>query len=141
MAGQRRENANTATLVVGNAVIDVPASLPDLGKLREQLEASLETVDEEIGRRRYAGDDTGVSGTPMQSAKGGEWSDEKNARRCELIDREIAGATTDDEQRELERLQLEVDEHVARSVPRPLAELEKIKQLLCQENAEGEESL
>jgi hypothetical protein len=66
------------------------------------------------------------------------WSDEKNARRCELIDKEIDGSISDTEREELGQLQAQVDEYVRRVAPRPLNELEEIKRLLLRERSSGE---
>jgi hypothetical protein len=67
-----------------------------------------------------------------------EWSDEKNTRRCELIEKEIDGSISDAEREELGQLQAEVDEYVRRVAPRPLNEIEEIKRLLLRERSSGE---
>jgi len=45
------------------------------------------------------------------------WTKEKNARRCELIDRQISGATTAGEREELDRFQAELRLHLNRDAP------------------------
>jgi len=53
---------------------------------------------------------------------GGEsrWTQEKNARRCFLIDREIDGTLTPEEARELEGLQRQMSQYLDRVAPLPL---------------------
>lgn len=50
-----------------------------------------------------------------------DWTDLKNERRCELIDREIDGTLNIDEQNELEDLQEQMLRHRHRVAPLPLA--------------------
>jgi len=57
-------------------------------------------------------------------------SDEKNERRCELIDKEIAGDLSDDERRELERLQGEMLAFRRQIAPLPLNDLRELHQEL-----------
>ena len=49
----------------------------------------------------------------------GEWTDEKEARRRDLIDKDIAGTITDDEKAELAILDRQGNEHYDRIAPRP----------------------
>jgi hypothetical protein len=62
-----------------------------------------------------------------------EWTEAKNARRCDLIDREIAGTLRPEEAAELHRLQQEMLRHRRRIAPLPLDDARKIhQQLLAQ---------
>ncbi len=56
----------------------------------------------------------------------GEWSDAKNTRRFELIDREIAQTITPDETTELEHLQDEFRRYRRRTAPLPMAETRRM---------------
>lgn len=59
------------------------------------------------------------------------WTDEKNHRRCELIDRKYNGdPLTFEEEVELIRLQEEVGRHVRRVAPLPLEAARKLHQEL-----------
>jgi transcriptional regulator with XRE-family HTH domain len=49
-----------------------------------------------------------------------EWTEQKNARRCELIDRRIQNTITAEEADELERLQQALRRHLDRVAPLPL---------------------
>ena len=60
----------------------------------------------------------------------GDWTDEKNARRCILIDREIDGTLTPEEAVELHRLQREMLQHRRRVAPLPLEDARKLHQEL-----------
>lgn len=51
----------------------------------------------------------------------GEWTQEKNARRFVLIDKEIDGTLTVDEAVELNSLQHEIDDYLRRVAPLPLS--------------------
>jgi hypothetical protein len=62
-----------------------------------------------------------------------EWTEAKNTRRCDLIDREIAGMLTTEETLELHQLQQEMLRHRRRIAPLPLDDARKIhQQLLAQ---------
>ena len=50
-----------------------------------------------------------------------EWSDVKNARRFELIDKEIAGTLNSAESSELNSLQSQMDNYLRRVAPLPIA--------------------
>jgi hypothetical protein len=50
----------------------------------------------------------------------GEWTEEKNARRFALIDREIAGTLSAAEAVELQHLQEGIDDYLRRVAPLPL---------------------
>jgi hypothetical protein len=49
-----------------------------------------------------------------------DWSDDKNDRRCELIDKDIQGAITDAERSELESLTYQFREYRRRRAPLPM---------------------
>lgn len=62
-----------------------------------------------------------------------EWTEEKNARRCALIDREIAGTLTAEEAQELHGLQQAMLRYRRRVAPLPLDEARALhRQLLAQ---------
>jgi hypothetical protein len=68
------------------------------------------------------------------------WTDEKNARRFALIDKEIAGTLTGVESRELANLQQEVDDYLDRVAPLPLDAVRDLHGRLfqqCQEWVQG----
>jgi hypothetical protein len=48
-----------------------------------------------------------------------EWTEEQNARRCQLIEKQVDGTLTADEARELDRLQQEMRRHVDHIAPLP----------------------
>ena len=54
-------------------------------------------------------------------AENGEWTDEKNARRFALIDKEIAGTLATEEVRELHNLQHQIDDYLRRVAPLPFS--------------------
>ena len=55
-----------------------------------------------------------------------EWTEEKNARRCLLVDREIDGKLTTAERRELKALQAELSRYRQAVAPLPIKELRGI---------------
>ena len=60
-----------------------------------------------------------------------EWTEAKNDRRCALIDKEIAGTLTPEEERELKTLQGEMLAYRREVAPLPLDDLRELhKQLL-----------
>jgi hypothetical protein len=68
------------------------------------------------------------------------WSDRKNGRRCDLIEREVAGKLTPDERAELERLQDEFYRYRDQVAPLPLEMLELVKEALERRAAEARSS-
>lgn len=74
-------------------------------------------------------DDTST-GPSQPTYPGGDWTDEKNARRCELIDRKIEGSLGSKEKVELEYLQEEMLRHRRKVAPLPLADLRELHQEL-----------
>ena len=77
---------------------------------------------------------------PMANGDGSdgpvEWTEEKNTRRCDLIDREIAGTLTVEELGALHRLQAEMLRHRRRVAPLPLEEARALhRQLLAKASA------
>lgn len=65
-----------------------------------------------------------------QTAQSHEWTDDKNARRCELIDKEIEGTLTRQDRIELEDLQQQAIEHLDRVAPWPHEGARKLHQQL-----------
>jgi hypothetical protein len=68
-------------------------------------------------------------------AGGEEWTDAKNARRCGLIDKEIAGTLSPAEAQELDRLQRDMLAYRDRVAPWPLAEARRLHQELLHKAA------
>lgn len=61
------------------------------------------------------------------------WTEQKNARRCSLIDKEIAGTLTPEESVELHGLQQEMLRHRRRTAPLPLEDARRLhRELLDQ---------
>ena len=69
--------------------------------------------------------------TPSQ-----EWSNEKNDRRRDLVDKEIDGVLTADEKSELEHLQAQMLAYSRKVTPRPIAEALRVHQQLLREAQE-----
>jgi hypothetical protein len=66
------------------------------------------------------------------------WTEEKNARRCDLIDRKFAGGITPAEALELARLQEQMLRYRQRVAPLPLEDARKLHQeLLAKAAASG----
>jgi len=70
------------------------------------------------------------SAEPANGDAAVEWNEEKNARRCDLIDRDYAGGLSADEEAELATLQDEMYRHRAQVAPLPLEMLELLKEAL-----------
>jgi hypothetical protein len=64
------------------------------------------------------------------SETGDDWDSPKEARRCELIDREIAGTLTTGEAAELRTLQAAMLRHRRKVAPLPLDEARRLHQEL-----------
>jgi hypothetical protein len=71
--------------------------------------------------------------TVRPNGAAGDWTEAKNARRCELIDREIEGLLTADEASELTRLQQEMLRHRRRVAPLPLDDARRLHQQLLEQ--------
>ena len=69
------------------------------------------------------------------SGSDNEWTEAKNRRRCDLIDREIDGTLTSDERVELDGLQGELDRYVDKVAPLPLAPLRRLRERLVRKAA------
>lgn len=65
------------------------------------------------------------------------WTDDKNARRCELIDREIAGRITETEKVELDSLQNQMRRHLDRVAPFPVEGARRLHQRLLRKQQES----
>ncbi len=70
------------------------------------------------------------------SANPGDWTEAKNARRCELIDRKYAGTLTPQEGIELAGLQDEMLRYRQRVAPLPLEEARRLHQELLTKAAD-----
>jgi hypothetical protein len=66
-----------------------------------------------------------------------DWDAAKDARRCELIDREIAGTLAPDEVTELQALQAAMLRHRRRVAPLPLDEARRLHQELLLKATNG----
>ena len=76
-----------------------------------------------------------------ESSPNGAWTHEKNTRRCELVDKVIAGTLLSEEGEELARLQREMLDYRRRVAPLPLDEARKLhQQLLALAQAQQGES-
>ncbi len=62
--------------------------------------------------------------------EGADWTDEKNQRRCDLIDREIDGSLTAADAIELQRLQNEMLQFRRRVAPLPMEDARQLHQEL-----------
>jgi len=69
---------------------------------------------------------------------GVQWSDARNDRRCELIDKEIDGKITTEEQRELEELQKQMLRYRHRVAPLPLAHARQLLEQLEKKAAQAQ---
>ena len=69
------------------------------------------------------------------------WSDDKNRRRAQLIDKKIDGVLSEDEETELERLQGEMLAYRRLVAPLPLDGLRKMHQELLQKAEESERGI
>jgi hypothetical protein len=67
---------------------------------------------------------------PDKRSDGTGWSDLKNARRCELVDREIEGTLLPDDAAELAALQQQMLAERRRLAPVPLNDLRRLHQEL-----------
>jgi hypothetical protein len=67
---------------------------------------------------------------PASRPESGTWTDELNARRCDLIDRQIEGTITSIELQELEGLQAQLRRHLDQNAPFDLAGAQQIHQQL-----------
>lgn len=67
----------------------------------------------------------------------GEWTDTKNRRRCELIDRKYDSALTPAEEAELAALQTAMHSHVDRVAPLPLEAARQLHQQLLEKAAKA----
>jgi hypothetical protein len=102
-----------------------------LARLSDELISELERAGDEplrvenprnhklyviIAEDRLPNGDKGA--TP--SGSNGDWTEDKNARRFALIDKQIAGTISTEETAELRHLQQQIDEYLRRVAPLPL---------------------
>jgi hypothetical protein len=66
------------------------------------------------------------------------WTNEKNARRCNLIDKEIEGTITEAEKAELDHLQQQAIAHRDRVAPLPIEGARKLHQQLLAKKRQQE---
>ncbi len=95
---------------------------------------SIENGEMPVGRRARieegVGEQSKEAFAPTHQA---EWSNQKNRRRCELVDKDIVSELSGPEKRELETLQREMREHRRRVAPIPLEHARRIHQGLLEE--------
>lgn len=147
-----RDAGGSDWLHVFEALLDIPS---DFGRTFRDFHIYLETLTEGLLSTvvRVANEATELSNLlqteihsvvlleDSPSTVETEWTDEKNRRRCELVDREIDGKLSSREQIELEALQSEMLAYRRKVAPLPLNDLRKMHQeLLCSisDRAEGE---
>jgi hypothetical protein len=65
----------------------------------------------------------------------GAWSDQKDARRCELIDKDIAGTISDEERTELTVLERQANEYYDAVAPPPMEGARQLHQTLLNRRA------
>ena len=68
-----------------------------------------------------------------------EWTDERNERRCDLVDKEIEGTLTKAERLELEDLQNQMLAYRRKVAPRPIAHARRVHQQLLKEASEQDD--
>jgi hypothetical protein len=73
-------------------------------------------------------------------AQAGEWTDEKNRRRCELIDRKYDHGLSPTEEAELALLQDAMQRHIDKVAPLPLDAAQSLHQELLQKAAHAEDA-
>jgi hypothetical protein len=95
-----------------------------LEKQAKQQNISLEQWAVEILLRQSQ---AANSGAPREF---GPWTDELNARRCDLIDRQIEGIITPVELQELDGLQAQLRRYLDQNAPFDLAGAQRIHQQL-----------
>lgn len=66
------------------------------------------------------------------------WTEEKNVRRCDLIDKQIEGTIAPAELRELDELQSQLRRHLDEVAPFDLAGAQRIHRQLLQKKRESE---
>jgi hypothetical protein len=71
-----------------------------------------------------------VPAAARNGSEDGDWTDARNDRRCELIERKYAGALTAAEAVELHALQEEMYRHVDRVAPLPVEDARRLHQEL-----------
>jgi hypothetical protein len=72
-------------------------------------------------------------------AAGTSWTDQKNARRCELIDKDIQGTISDAERQELESLTQEMRAYRRRLGAIPLDRATRLHKQLLEKKLQREE--
>ena len=77
---------------------------------------------------------------PATAEVADDWNAMKDSRRCELIDREIAGTLTIMEAGELQTLQSAMLRHCRRVAPLPLDEARQLHQELLAKTATGSDA-
>lgn len=98
------------------------------------------TVEDPRTHKRYvivAADEYALActaSTPTATHSG--WTEEKNARRFKLIDKEMAGTLRPAEAAELANLQREVDAYLDRVAPLPLEAVRKLHARLLKQSQE-----
>jgi hypothetical protein len=118
---------------------DIEAAGESFRKLRENLSEALKGVLIAF-TRATSETSTLVSwfqalphGTPSPESSGREWTEEKNQRRCDLVDKEIDGTISAVEKVELDQLQTEMLAYRRKVAPLPLESLRELHQELLRQ--------
>lgn len=104
--------------------------------------ATLFDIEGPLMRSRRTGPDVteAVCDKPKgpRADPGGPWTEEKNDRRCELIDKDIEGTISESEKSELERLQKRFHEYLDTVAPPPIEGARRVhQQLLAKKRQRG----
>jgi hypothetical protein len=110
---------------------------PELRRRLHDLQGPVELCDE--GGRLVAHVLPTANPDDTSEAGRAEWSDAKNLRRCELVDKEIDGVLTEQEARELAELQDEMLAYRRQVAPLPLEDLRALHQKLLQSTSHREQ--
>lgn len=110
------------------------ARLSMLRAAQELRETATESDRRETLAGEFAETRDQTAGTAGR-AQEANWSEQKNVRRCELVDKEIAGNISATEQAELDRLQSDMLAYRRKVAPLPLDDLRELHEQLLGEVA------
>lgn len=134
---QLKEYANRNGVSMNEFIMTLLAN--KLATLETQKNAS-KNASKRTGESNSAATITPSSETTKENLKTQEtWTDRKNARRCELIDKRIQGTITDAELLELERLQQQMREYVDKLAPLDLDNARRLHKELLEKKQKRDE--